>query len=180
MTDKIKNVTKLVTFSPDMWEKIEALREEHGLLRDQDAIRHCVSFTWKKEHPNYVEALKERANKTPEDKAKEKEEVEKAKAQREADKLAEKIENGRRIARELRGTIHKDRNNNEKCTFFVYQFTNVKNASVGEKTVYLDDLTDEEVEKQYMNTITNEPEDPLRVIETLVSLGVTDKEGKPL
>lgn len=179
-----KNTPKMITLSPEMWEMVDIIQTEHGLLKQQDAIRYAVSFTYKKEHPTYVEVLKERKARTAEDKAEEKISVEEAKAkvklEKEEKKKQEAIENGERIARELRAEIYTDRHGDRKCKYYVYQFTNTKNASVGERVAYLEDLSDNDIETQYMNTITNEPEDPVRVIETLVSLGLTDKEGKPI
>lgn len=185
--EKSKNKYITITLIPETIAIVEDIQKKHGFLNKQEAIRYCIAFTQKKENPEYIELIKERKermSRAPEEKADERLSIEEAKQkkkeEREAEALNEKIENGRRIAGELRGTIKKDAHGNEKCTFYVYQFTNPQNASVGEKTVYLDELSDNDIETQYMNTITNEPEEPLRVIETLVALGLTDKEGKPL
>lgn len=182
-----KNLQKLITFSPDGWESVEKIQAQHGFLSSAEAVRYAVAFTFKKENPAYVlaeEKKHERIARTPEEKASEKVEIQSAiltaKEEKEKKRQEDIIENGARICRELRGKETKDASGNRKCVYHLYQFTNPKNASIGEKTLYLDELSDNDIETQYMNTITNEPCPADQVIATLVDLGLTDNMGEPI
>jgi hypothetical protein len=150
-------------------------------------VRNAIIYMYNKQNPEYVQAIRDRASKTPEDRAEDsvsKAEAKiKAKDALKAREKAERVENGRRIAGELRGEITVDeKSGDEKCTYYSYAWVNAKNASFTERTKYLDELTDEDIEFQfYNNTIKPKQAMPSdQVIATLVDLNLTDAQGRPI
>lgn len=177
---------KQITLTETQIEFLNKIKESNGLTTLSNAINYAIAFTYKKENPAYVEVARERIAKAPVDKAVE--HVDKIDARKKAkqDKIdeaqKERVEAGRMIALNLRGEIYTDDRGEEKCRYYVYGWLNTKNAWVNEHTKYLDELTDTDVEQQYYNDSTN-PKTPMpsdQVIATLVDLGITDNQGKPL
>lgn len=185
-----KAIKKMVSLNDRTMDYLASIKDKHGHISDSETVRYALTFTYNKENPAYVEALRETARdraKSPEEKAVE--HVDKvearriAKEQKEADALKERVENGRRIAGELRGVVVLDeKSGDEKCKYYSYGWLNPKNAWFNERVKYLDELTDDDIEFQYYNDGTN-PKSPMpadQVIATLVELGLTDNMGKPL
>ena len=181
-----KLIKKQISHTQDGWDKVAELQEANGFTNLNETVRYAISFTHNKRFPDYVVTAKERANKTPEDKANEKievkEAIETAKEKRQKDKAQQAIEFGREICLTLRGEEYPDKNGNPKCRYYSYAWLNPKNASVTERNKYLDELTLEDADMQYYNDAVS-PKQPMpadQVIATLVELGVTDPSGKPL
>ncbi len=190
MRTKIKTSKKVISLTDDMWDKVEAIRMGNSFLTTIEAIRYAITVAHKKEVPAYIEVAREKLSiqaRTPEEKADIKLDIEeaksKAKEDREAKKLQEKIEQGRSICINLRGKEKKDASGNPKCTYYSYSWLNTKNATATERSKYLDELTLEDADFQFYKEATSkapkEPMDPTVVIATLVDLGMTDEKGIP-
>lgn len=179
-------IKKQISHTEDGWEKVAELQEACGFTNLNETVRYAISFTHNKRFPEYVVTAKERANKTPEEKADEKvkaqEAILTAKEQKAKDKAQQAIEDGRAICLTLRGEEYADKNGNPKCRYYSYAWLNPKNASVTERNAYLDELTLADADMQFYNDGVS-PKQPMpadQVIATLVELGLTDNHGKPL
>lgn len=158
-------IKKLITINEDVWKKLEQLKEEKGLLSTPEALRYALGDYFN--NPAYVEILKKRMQdkaKTPEEKAKEKIDLELAKIaekkDRDADTLKEKIEIGRGICRVLGGKeLKPDGSGIGQCQWNTIDYINPMNASLYDKKMYFDDLSaygEEEIHKQFYNSVKDE------------------------
>lgn len=176
----MKTIRKTYLVPEGMIEKINQLKEKLCVKYELDVIMQAVNLLYKEEKiekPAYAIARlqsSERSARPAEIKAEEKLSIEEAKIklkeEKKAQELADRIENGSQICSMMGGEEYIETSSNgnkfRKCKYRQYQYLNPKNCLSHEKTEYLEDLTEEEAEKQYWNVSTNEREDPLRVIET--------------
>jgi hypothetical protein len=129
----------IVVLNEDMQSKLAEIQDKMGFQQRSDTIRYCISFTLKKNCPEYVKAYQI----TPQEKALARSEVQEFKDSVKVRKQNERIE---RLVKELDGVITKD----GECKFNNYTYVN-KNIPpyVGPRIVPVEDLTEEMVQKQY-------------------------------
>ena len=177
---------KLIRLSENGEDNLARIKQKQDFQSDTETVRFCISFTHSKLFPEYVQVLKERNERTPEDRAEKK--IENAEAlisakEKKAKEIQQaKVEQGREVCLMLRGEEYQDQHGEPKCRYYSYGWINTKNASVTERTKYLDELTLADADIQYYDD-TEKPPKPMpadQVIATLVELGLTDNKGKPL
>ena len=168
-------IKRLIEFSEEQYNILEDIRQDRLMSSISEALRYCIRFTSEKGvTPAYIRqenSKTDRINRTPQEKAQEKVDVEVARLQAIEDKkkreAEEAIKNGERICRELGGKEGKDKNGNRRCTYKTYSWLNPQNASANERVRYLDELTDNDIETQYYNEVTKEPMPADQVMEAI-------------
>lgn len=174
-------IKKLITFTEEGWGAVVKIKERNNLLKDNDAVRHAIAYCNNKEEPSYVMATKNKVPLTPEEKAQVRVEVQEAKEnikQTKAEKqLEERKENGKRICILLKGKTHTDHNKNTKCFWNSGSYINPKNASIIENEEYVEDLTEEHVQKQFYNSVKGEIVPKEVVVQALKNCGEKWKDN---
>jgi hypothetical protein len=159
-----------ISFAENTIKQAEELREKWGMFSLVETIRKCISFTYEKENPAYIPAMKRKPLLSPVEKAQQLEDVkfsrEELKKQKEQQEKERKENEGADILRQLGGEEYKDEKGFRKGKYKSYIYLNSKNCQEYENDVYLEDLIKEDLEKQYWNDITKEREEPIRVMES--------------
>lgn len=134
-------------------EMVEKIKNDNGLFSISEAVRFCISYTYKKENPGYIELQKERlaTRLTPEEKARGQVAMRELRDNEKANKSF-KLKTG--ICEELGGTMEMI-NGQSHCVYKLYTEVPGHEVESVPITEPFDTLSEDTVNFQYRDLMGN-------------------------
>lgn len=138
-----KQKVKMLPYPAETQGRIQRLMKRKNFRSETTMIEYCINETYDRVFKDYIEVQKDRIeSRTPEEKAKRIVDITEAKEQYIKDK---EVSRGKRICEALGGTLSE----NGMCTYKTYMQVNPKNITIGEVTVEVETLTEDDIKNQY-------------------------------
>lgn len=138
-----KQKVKMLPYTAETQERVRAMMKRKNWTSETTMIMYCINEMHDRIFKDYIEVQKDRlVARSPEEKAAREVNIKEAKEQYIKDK---EVSRGKRICEALGGTLSE----NGMCTYKTYMQVNPKNITVGEVSVEVETLTEDDIKNQY-------------------------------
>ncbi len=173
--------TFLLNIGDTLQDYISQIKTKRGIENNSEAIRYCISSTFAKEFPDYIQVAKARTSVDPETKAKTRAEAGVAVAEaREEAKLKREHNRGTKLCAIMDGTLTSDPYTgqpNDACRYTMYSMASPWIINEREVVESLDQLNDETPSLQWQGLMNERGEEGKAVIEA-ARVKIANKEQK--
>jgi len=133
----------MLPYSSETQARVQAMMKRKNWTSETTMIMYCINEMHDRIFKDYIEVQKERlVARSPEEKAIREVNIKEAKENYIKDK---EVSRGKRICEALAGTLSE----NGMCTYKTYMQVNPKNITVGEVSVEVETLTEDDLKNQY-------------------------------